>query len=87
MLMREIRAFHEKEIGIRKLALPSSVLDPLFLDMVSSLMLIMKDSIEPYWQEWGGDSSLVHLSRSRSGNFGRKVAEEPVRPLRCDKWP
>lgn len=67
MLLKDMIAFDEEETGSRKLALPLryaftmhfSVLDPLLLDMVSSLTLVMEDSIEPYWQDWDEDNALV----------------------------
>jgi hypothetical protein len=54
MLLKNMIAF--EEIGSRNLALPLkyafmmhfSVLDPLLLDMVSVLTLVMDDSTKPY---------------------------------------
>jgi hypothetical protein len=62
MLLRDIRAFEEEEIGIGKLALPlryGSTMNPLLLNTVNKLTLVMEDSIEPYWQDWDRDTVLV----------------------------
>jgi 2EXR family len=62
MLLRDMRAFDEEEIGIRKLALPlkyGSTMDPLLLNTVNTLTLVIEDSIEPYWQDWDRNSVLV----------------------------
>jgi 2EXR family len=61
ILMHEMKAFDEEEIGIRNLALPlcygwtgwnSS-------RTLSSLTLIIENSFEPYWEDWDEDTVLV----------------------------
>jgi hypothetical protein len=63
ILLSDMKAFDEEEIGIKNLALPlwngSGDLDRLPLNSLSSLTLVIEDSVEPYWQDWDEDTVLV----------------------------
>ena len=63
MLLGDMKAFDGEEIGIRHLALPlcNGLVgwDRLHLDSLSSLTLVIEDSLEPYWQDWGEDAVLI----------------------------
>lgn len=63
MLLSDMKAFDEEEIGIRNLAIPlrygSIEWDRLPLDSLSSLTLVIEDSLEPYWEDWDEDTVLV----------------------------
>jgi hypothetical protein len=63
ILIRDVKAFDEEEIGIRNFAVPlhfaSIEWGRLSLDTLSSVTLVIEDSVEPYWQDWDGDTVLV----------------------------
>jgi hypothetical protein len=82
ILMSDVKAFDGEEIGVRNLALPlhfgSIGWDRLSLDTLSSVTLVIEDSVEPYWQGWDGDTVLVapatDLEVRRWEKEGRKAS-------------
>jgi 2EXR family protein len=61
ILMHEMKAFDEEEIGIRNLALPLRYgwIGWNSSRTLSSLTLIIENSFEPYWEDWDEDTVLV----------------------------
>ncbi|KAE9377963.1 hypothetical protein N431DRAFT_435126 [Stipitochalara longipes BDJ] len=69
MLLSDMKAFDEEEIGIKNLALPlcNGLVgwSRLPLDSLDSLTLVIEDSFEPYWQDWDEDTALVAPTTER----------------------
>jgi 2EXR family len=82
ILINDMKAFDEEDIGIRNLALPlhygSITWTQLPMDMLGSVTLIIEGSLEPYWQDWNADTVLIapvtELEVRRWEKEGRKVS-------------